>query len=216
MHNLVYKIQCIRGIKVCFLKFPLATLFKAKILHLYNKPWTCTTKLELAKVNQSRICLEWFRSKKQTHTQSQKHSLYNYNSEWHGINLLLLAACSSQEIDRKMSFLCNHRCFDRHKEVLAHRMRTMVEIIRAVDDDVEELHLCRNLFLGALALVCSTRKWLPAQPRHNPPRSIPVSCVRLCFNKRRAGNSSISCNTEQHLNLISWTFFSCSCVWSKY
>ena len=69
-----------------------------------------------------------------------------------------------------MSFLCNHRCFDRHKEVLAHRMRTMVEIIRAVGD-VEELHLCRNLFLGALALVCSTRKWLPAQPRHNPPTS---------------------------------------------
>ena len=110
-----------------------------------------------------------------------------------------------------MSFLCNHRCFDRHKEVLAHRMRTMVEIIRAVGD-VEELHLCRNLFLGALALVCSTRKWLPAQPRHNPPRSIPVSCVRLCFNKGGAGNSSISCNREQHLNLISWTFFSCSCA----
>ena len=75
MYNLVYKIQCIRGIKVCFLQFPLATLFKAKILHLYNKPWTCTTKLELAKVNQSRICLEWFRSKKQTQTHAKTKAL---------------------------------------------------------------------------------------------------------------------------------------------
>ena len=86
-----------------------------------------------------------------------------------------------------MSFLCNHRCFDRHKEVLAHRMRTMVEIIRAVGD-VEELHLCRNLFLGALALVCSTRKWLPAQPRHSPPQppSLNSSFMRAALFQQEA------------------------------
>ena len=77
-----------------------------------------------------------------------------------------------------MSFLCNHRCFDRTKD----------EEDGWDDDDDEELHLCRNLFLGALALVCSTRKWLPAH-RHNPP-SQPPTTPRAQFQFHACGSVS--------------------------